>query len=887
MNSKLSPQSAGQTTWFCAVLLGALSISLVAAADLQPNFSKILDSIGEELVEDGSVPAMSIAVAKGPEIVFARGFGFADIENQTPAAADTIYRIGSVTKQFTAAAIMHLVEAGELRLDDTLTKFFPEYPAPGDQVTVQHLLQHTAGMKSFTGLASYVESVAEPVTHESLIARFVDEPFEFEPGEQFRYNNSAYYLLGVIIEKVSGKSYTDYLREHLFAVANLTDTGYGADEYPTAQHARGYMKKGRRFELDDAISMTQPFSAGALESTVEDLMRWQGALRSGRVVSPESYYLMTTPGRTNSGELFGYGFGLFAGTSGWRSVVQHGGGIHGFTCALHYFVDEDVTLAILTNSRNANPGRFVERIASEIFTEETGRKLDVLIRGGTIVDGTGAARREADLGIHHGEIVAVGDLSDAKAKTVIDAQGLIVAPGFVDVHNHSDTAIASDKWKLNEGFVRQGVTTIVGGPDGGLAPDGITRLLEKYADQGVATNVAFYVGHNAIRRQVMSGSQQRQPTDDEIAQMRDAVRDGMALGAVGLSTGLMYEPGMFSTTDEVVALAEEVAAFAGTYDSHVRNPVRDFLASHAEAAEIGRRAGIPSKLGHLKGVGLENEGIIRDVIAMVEDQRAQGHVVVSDQYPYDGAATARLRNIIIVPSSGREGASADLSTVLADPARREAIRIASENGIDGGFAWLKATGYSAMRIVSTTDYPDLVGAYLSELAAARDVEAFDLVCELILGADAPILITLGAIEEADVRALLVQPWNMIASDGSFTDAQGNSGQTHPRSTGTFPRVLGHYVRDEGLLTLEDAIRKMTWLPARHLGLTDRGRIAIGRPADLVVFDPETIAAKSNWDNPAAMPVGVQHVLVNGVVVLQDGELTGTTPGQFVRPHLGG
>ena len=334
----------------------------------------------------------------------------------------------------------------------------------------------------------------------------------------------------------------------------------------------------------------------------------------------------------------------------------------------------------------------------------------VVILGGTIVDGSGDAPRA-------GTVVIEGD---REAIDTIDATGLVVAPGFIDVHNHTPPAIADPARRLNEGFVRQGVTAVFGGPDGGFAPAQIRQLTEAYASGGIGTNVAFYVGHNAIRREVMGDEQRRSPTDEELDAMRALVREGMELGAFGLSTGLMYEPGMFSETAEVIAHAFEAAAYGGVYDSHVRNPVHDFVGSDREVVEIAEVAGLPGKIGHLKAVGLHNEGVIADIVELVEAARERGVVIVSDQYPYDGAATARLTGIIVVPPGlagldafrqmrrqGRtEEGMAALKEALADPQSRALLQEASENGVDGGFAWLKATGYTSMRITSSPDYPD-------------------------------------------------------------------------------------------------------------------------------------------------------------------------------------
>ena len=496
-----------------------------------------------------------------------------------------------------------------------------------------------------------------------------------------------------------------------------------------------------------------------------------------------------------------------------------------------------------------------------------------------------------------GAIVDVLDASSGsmpEAADTIDATGLVVAPGFIDVHNHTPPAIALAENRLNEGFVRQGVTTVFGGPDGAFAPEHIRGFSELYAAQGIGTNVAFYVGHNGIRNEVLGADQQRAPAPGELDRMRALVREGMELGAFGLSTGLMYEPGMFSTTEEVIALAGEAAAGGGVYDSHVRNPVHAFVASDQEVVRIAEEAGMPGKIGHLKAVGLHNEGVIADIVALVEDARARGVEIVSDQYPYDGAATASLTGIIVAPAGegmeavramGRQGRTdegmARLKEALADPAGRAALREASENGVDGGFAWLKATGYTSMRITSSPDYPELVGKYLSRIAEERGLAPFDAVAELIIGASEPVNLTLGAIMEHDVRRLMVQPWNMIASDGGFADGS-DSPAGHPRGAGTFPRLLGHYVRDEQVLSLEDAVRKITSLPASFHGIADRGRLAAGARADIAVFDPATIADRSDWDHPQRFAQGVVHVLVNGVPVLRDGAMTGEAPGEVLR-----
>lgn len=528
---------------------------------------------------------------------------------------------------------------------------------------------------------------------------------------------------------------------------------------------------------------------------------------------------------------------------------------------------------------------------------------DVLIRDGRVVDGTGRDAFEADVGIRDGEIAAVGDLGRARADRTIDASGLVVAPGFIDVHTHVARAMADSSTRLNEAFLRQGVTTVVGGPDGYFSPGMIRLLLDAYEEQGIGTNVAFYVGHNGVRLVAMgdlepplteeklqgafaaagSDTYQRAPTAEEREQMKALVREGMELGAVGLSTGLMYPPGMYATTDEVVELARVVEPYGGIYDSHVRDPVHSWLASNREAIEIGERAGIPVKLAHLKAVGTHNTGKVDSLVAMVEAARQRGVQVVSDQYPYDAAGgSIRLADLILVHPNPQRNAELledrdSLAALLDRPERRARIREQSEEGIDGGFSWIAAVGYAGLRVTRSPDVPELVGRYLSEIADERGVDPFDLVVGLYLRADEPVQVK-GGIEEATVQQILRQPWNMVASDGSFAGPDN----AHPRATGTFPRVLGRYVRELGVLSLEEAIRKLTSLPAEVVSLPDRGRLAEGRAADVVVFDPATIEDRSTYRHPNRMATGVEHVLVAGVPVLSDGELTGRAPGRFLR-----
>jgi CubicO group peptidase (beta-lactamase class C family) len=322
-----------------------------------------IDSLVESVLEAGSVAAMSIGVRRGDDVLITKGYGLADIENDVPAGAETVYRIGSITKQFTAAAVMQLVESGAIELDDPMTEYLPDYPMQGHVVTIRHLLGHTSGIKSYTGLAEWQPTMRMDLTDDELVALFSDEPFDFAPGERYLYNNSGFYLLGMIVAAASGESYRDYLRAHIFEPLGLGGSSY-CDEQPIiANRAEGYELVRGELLNDQPLSMNHPGAAGALCSTVEDLLVWTSALREGRVVSAASYDLMTTPGTLNSGAATSYGFGLGLGQLVGHASVSHGGGINGFNTMLAHYPASDLDVVVLTNTAGPFADRTAETIA--------------------------------------------------------------------------------------------------------------------------------------------------------------------------------------------------------------------------------------------------------------------------------------------------------------------------------------------------------------------------------------------------------------------------------------------------------------------------------------------------------------------------------------------
>ncbi len=347
----LSSRLLMRHTYGLALLAAALVTTAARAQDTRA-LVRYVDSVATAAVAEHRTAGVSVAVVKNGRTVLAKGYGFADLENDVPATAETVFRIGSITKQFTSAAIMKLMEQGKLSLDDTLQKFLPNFPAQGNRVTVRHLLNHTSGIKSYTSLGpKWARGVRLDLAPDSLIALFANEPFDFKPGNAWSYDNSGYFLLGMIIEKLSGKTYGQYVQDELFTPLGLKSTIY-CDQAPLIKHrAQGYaLRPDGKFINAEPLSMTQPYAAGSLCSTVNDLAAWTLALSSGKVVSPASYKLMSTPGTLNDGKPLTYGFGLGTGVLGGHRQVSHNGGINGFISELHHYPDDSLVTVVLTNT---------------------------------------------------------------------------------------------------------------------------------------------------------------------------------------------------------------------------------------------------------------------------------------------------------------------------------------------------------------------------------------------------------------------------------------------------------------------------------------------------------------------------------------------------------
>ncbi|MDE3006610.1 MAG: D-aminoacylase [Gemmatimonadota bacterium] len=505
-------------------------------------------------------------------------------------------------------------------------------------------------------------------------------------------------------------------------------------------------------------------------------------------------------------------------------------------------------------------------------------EFDLVLEGGMVLDGTGAPGVLIDVGVLDGRIAEVGDLSGRSADDRIDAAGHVVAPGFIDPHTHSRGTIFDIPTADN--FILQGVTTLVEGNDGSSPLDLGHWYDSLTVSGGTGPNFAMFVGHGTIRREVL-GSDDREPSEHELERMRSLVEDAMADGALGLSTGLFYLPGSFATTEEAIELAQVAAEYGGIYISHMRNEGDRVFESIEETIRIGREAGIPVQMTHHKIGAWRNFGRAFESIAMMENARAEGIDITFDQYPYTASSTSLSA---IIPRWAQEGDR--LPDRLGDPALRSRIVRDMVEWIEMRFA----SDPSKIQLVSCSlndqaaqRFPEeMAGITLADILAARDAEGEIATADLILEIDQAggCSAIFHSFDEGDVQTLMRSEFGMIGSDGSLVHFGRAS--PHPRGYGTFPRVLGRYARDLGVISLEEAVRRMTSAPADRLGFSDRGRIEVGAIADLMVFDPETVIDRATFDHPHQYPVGIPHVFVAGQAVVRDGEVTGARPGGILR-----
>ena len=527
---------------------------------------------------------------------------------------------------------------------------------------------------------------------------------------------------------------------------------------------------------------------------------------------------------------------------------------------------------------------------------------DVVIRNGHVIDGTGSPWYAADLGIRAGKIATIGRLADAPARRTIDARGMVVAPGFIDMLGQSEMTILVNPHLPSKIF--QGITTEVTGEGSSIAPlndtilkaDRVTwehygvqptwRTFRDYfarlRKQGIGINLASYVGATQVRRMVL-GDDDRAPGAEELERMKALVRDAMREGAVGLSTSLQYAPAPYAKTEELIALASEAAKLGGTYASHIRDEGDAIMPALDEAFRIGKEANIPVEIWHLKAAGKANWGRMPQIVAHIDAARKSGLDVAADTYGYPAAFNTFSA---VIPPWAHDGGDKKLIERLKDPGIRARIRKEMETpSSQWNNEWQQVKGPESF-ILSAVQNPKLMplqGKSIAEIAKLWNKDPIDTVFDILIQDEAFTMVGMFIMDEPDVALAIRQPWVSICNDsqGSALDGVLGKEHPHPRAFGTFPRILRKYVREEKLLTLEDAIRKFSSLPAQRMRFADRGVLKTGMWADVVVFDPETVRDLATFDQPNQLSEGMRFVLVNGVPVIEEGKMTNALPGKVL------
>jgi N-acyl-D-amino-acid deacylase len=544
---------------------------------------------------------------------------------------------------------------------------------------------------------------------------------------------------------------------------------------------------------------------------------------------------------------------------------------------------------------------FVFASALQLMTQ-TPAGFDLVITNGHIIDGTGSPWYSGDVGIREGKVAAIGNLAAAPRKRTIDAAGKVVAPGFIDMLGQSELSILVEPRLPSK--IYQGITTEITGEGGSIAPlnDAIIqadrpgyehyhitpdwRTFRQYfarlEKQGMGINLASYVGATQVRRIVL-GDDNKQPSPEQLAQMKALVRDAMKDGTVGVSTALEYPPAPYAKTDELIALAAEGGKFGGIYSTHMRNEGDAVLEAIDEALRIGREAHVPVEIWHIKVAGKTNWGRMPEVVAKINAARAAGADITADTYAY----TAWFNDFsAFVPPWAHDGGTSKLIERLKDRATRERIRkdmLTPSKDWDNEWQEIPDPDAIMIGVVQNPKMLPLEGKRLPEIAKLWNKDPIDALFDFLIE-DPYAGVAVFGMSQPDVTLALEQPWVAIDNDSSGTSPEGILGQEHPhpRAYGTFPRILRKYVREEKVLTLEDALRKMSALPAQRLRLTDRGVLKAGMWADVVIFDPATVRDLATFDNPNQLSEGMEYVLVNGVPVIDQGKMTGALPGKVLR-----
>lgn len=833
------------------IIATILLLVIIATASFAQSFinSKQFDTVLTQLNTSNRFNG-TILYAENGKVIYKKAFGVADFRTGKPLTTASSFNLASVSKQFIGMCVMLLSEKGQLAIDDDVQKYISELPYKG--ITIRNLLTHTSGIPEYFDLYTQYRQPLDTLSNEKLIQLFATykPALDFETGTKWSYCNTNYVLLSAVIERISGQPLSEFINKQIVLPLGLKDTYVYHVLMPSvpANHVYGFSEINGKRNLNDLINVDGVTGDGNIYSSVEDLFKWEQSLYTEKLVEKATIAQAFEPVKLKDGTTYPYGFGW--GIDKENEQYSHTGSWAGFRNLICRDVTNHRTLIVLSSGDN-DMGR---NIAESIFN---GQPFYVpstfLLTNVQLIDGTGTPARNASVRVQGNEIIAVGDLKSFLNETVINGSGKTLVPGFIDSHSHLEGSLA--KYPEALAAVSQGITTIVSGQDGDSYA--IDTLKTDFLQSPKAINVATYTGHTTIREMVMGSNNLNRPaTKEELEKIKILLQQEMEKGSLGLSTGLEYEGAFYSNRDEVIELAKVAATSNGKYISHIRSEDINMADAVDEIINIGRQAKIPVQISHIKIALKDDWGTAPSLLAKLQQARNEGIDITADCYPYEyWNSTVR----VLFPKKDFTSIAGATYAVdhLFDPEGSVMVRFAPDSRYNG------KTVAQIARLRNETPAQTLL--YLVAAAEAYEKKYPD--------ADGVETIMGKSMSGTDIVSFLSWPHTNICSDGA------NGG--HPRGYGTFTRVLSYYVRDKNIMSLENAIYKMTALTAEQVGIKNRGIIAAGYYADMVLLDPLTVKDNATIQNPKALSDGILKVWVNGVLVYKYKESTKQFPGMFL------
>lgn len=811
-----------------------------------------LDSVLTALSEQHQFNGTALYAENG-KVLYKKAFGAADIRTGAALQTNSAFNLASMSKQFITMCIMDLQEEHKLAFDDDMQKYIPELPYKN--ITIRNLMTHTSGIPEYFEYFQNNRTPLDTLTNEKMIKLYaaLKSPLDFATGTKWNYSNTNYVLLSAIIQRITKMPIEQFIHNKIALPLGLHETYMFNVFLPAPQnHVYGFEEVNGKQKLNDLNYFDGVTGDGNMYSSVEDLYKWEQALYTGKLVKQSTLQQAFTPVHLNNDSTAPYGFGWFIKKE--NELYWHTGGWAGFINVIYRDVKNKCTLIVLSNGSNGTGVQLSRKIfEGQPYTIP----LLQLITNVSVIDGANTPARKAAVRIKDNIIDAVGDLTPYPGETVIDGGGKILAPGFIDSHSHLDRSLFQHPDALPA--LSQGVTTIVAGQDGESDDmDSIASAIQKIP---IAINIASYTGQTTLRAKVMGDSNlHRMATNEEIDSMKKIFADEMQKGSLGLSTGLEYAGSHFSSRNEVIGLAKTAAEYHGRYISHMRSEDIGLADAIDETINIGHEAKLPVQISHFKIALKSDWGSASNILGELEQARQEGINITADCYPYEyWYSTLR----VVFPKTdytNMESAKFAVDETL-DPAASVVFPFAPNKAYEGK----TINEIAAMRNESA---PQTLISLIALVDAYEKQNPDDDNVEGIIGK---------SMSDADIKQLLSWSNTNICSDG------GSGG--HPRSHGTFTRVLGHYVRDEKIMSLENAVQKMTSLAAEHVGIRNRGMVAPGFFADLVLFDAAIVKDNATIQNPTALSDGILRVWVNGKIVYQDKQSTHQYPGAFIKRAL--